>query len=49
MRNAVTHGYFDVDLNRIWTTVERDLPTFAAQIRAMLQELGEAGEQQPSD
>ena len=36
MRNAVTHGYFDVDLGRVWVTVEGDLPGFAAQIRAML-------------
>jgi uncharacterized protein with HEPN domain len=36
MRNAVTHGYFDVDLQRVWTTVERDLPGFATQIRAMV-------------
>ena len=36
MRNAATHGYFDVDLERVWATVERDLPGFAMQLRGML-------------
>ncbi len=26
MRNRLTHGYFDVDLDLVWTTVQDDLP-----------------------
>jgi uncharacterized protein with HEPN domain len=25
MRNAVVHGYFDVDWDEVWAVVERDL------------------------
>ncbi len=35
MRNALSHGYFDVDLPLVWTTVKEDLPRFEAQIRAL--------------
>lgn len=36
MRNALTHGYFTVDLDRVWTTVQDDLPPFEAAIRTLL-------------
>lgn len=36
MRNVVAHGYFEVDIEIVWKTVERDLPTFARQVRAAL-------------
>jgi uncharacterized protein with HEPN domain len=26
MRNRVSHGYFDIDLDVVWNTVMRDLP-----------------------
>jgi len=26
MRNRLIHGYFDVDLDRVWDTVKEDLP-----------------------
>ena len=26
MRNQVSHGYFDIDLNVVWNTVTRDIP-----------------------
>ena len=49
MRNALAHGYYDptaithdycgIDLLRVWTTVQNDLPGFAVQVRAMLLEL----------
>ncbi|MGC8560395.1 MAG: DUF86 domain-containing protein [Phycisphaerae bacterium] len=32
MRNRVSHGYDKVDLNIVWKTVERDLPSLHAQI-----------------
>lgn len=33
MRNAVAHGYFSVDLDIVWKTIQRDLPEFRKQIR----------------
>jgi len=39
MRNRVTHGYFDIDLDVVWNTVARDLPELqqsVTQIRADL-------------
>ena len=26
MRDRIIHGYFDVDLEEVWNTVEKDLP-----------------------
>ena len=34
MRNRVVHGYFEVDLDILWTVVSRDVPGVADQIRA---------------
>jgi uncharacterized protein with HEPN domain/predicted nucleotidyltransferase len=28
MRNRLIHGYFDVDLERVWKTIEDDIPDF---------------------
>ncbi len=35
MRNAVAHGYFKVDLEIVWKTVESDLPKLAMQVSAV--------------
>ena len=35
MRNRVAHGYFSVDLEVIWKTVQRDIPELAMQISAI--------------
>ena len=35
MRNALSHGYFSIDLGIIWETVQRDLPGFSDQVRAL--------------
>ena len=32
MRNALAHGYFKVDLEIVWKTVQRNLPDLHAQI-----------------
>lgn len=37
MRNRVSHGYFDVDLNIVWQTVQADLPVLEEQIHALVQ------------
>jgi uncharacterized protein with HEPN domain len=31
-RNALAHGYFRIDLDVVWKTVERDLPLLGAQV-----------------
>ncbi len=33
MRNKISHGYFSVDLEVIWKTVERDIPELEQQVR----------------
>ena len=32
MRNRLIHAYFDVDLDRVWTTIEEDLPFLEAEL-----------------
>lgn len=36
MRNAVAHGYFEVDMDIVWKTVVGDLPTLAGLVRSIL-------------
>jgi uncharacterized protein with HEPN domain len=36
LRNQVAHGYFKVDLEIVWRTIQADLPQLAAQIHALL-------------
>lgn len=36
MRNAVAHGYFSVDLDIVWRTVQNDLPVLRAQVKSLL-------------
>ena len=38
-RNALSHGYFSVDLTLVWATVVRDLP----RLKATVQSLFDAG------
>jgi uncharacterized protein with HEPN domain len=42
MRNALSHGYFDVDLDQVWVAVQDDLPTFRQRVQAVLQALDDA-------
>jgi uncharacterized protein with HEPN domain len=44
MRNALTHGYFSIDLVWTWATLQGDLPAFEAQIRALLLDLDQAAQ-----
>ena len=39
MRNKVIHGYFDVELPVVWTTVKDDLPKLKQQINGLLIEV----------
>ena len=36
MRNRLIHAYFDVDLDTVWSTVSRDLPTLKAELEKIL-------------
>jgi uncharacterized protein with HEPN domain len=36
LRNILVHEYFGVDLEEVWATVERDLPSLKAQVQALL-------------
>ena len=33
MRNAVAHGYFQVDFEILWKTIQRDLPSLHAKVK----------------
>lgn len=44
MRNVLVHGYFDIDLDLVWSTVERDVPVLKRTITRILEkEEAEAG------
>ena len=36
MRHRLVHGYFDIDLDIVWSTVTEDLPPLAAQLEKAL-------------
>ena len=38
MRNRLVHGYFDVNLVRVWETVERDIPRLIVQLEGLVTE-----------
>jgi uncharacterized protein with HEPN domain len=33
MRNRMAHGYFDIDLNLVWDTVQSSLPELATLLQ----------------
>lgn len=37
MRNRVVHGYFEVDLDIVWTTIKQDLPKLVERIQPILE------------
>lgn len=39
LRNALIHGYFEVDYDLIWKTIKIDLPEFKKQISKVLKDL----------
>lgn len=39
MRNRVSHGYFSVDLEIVWQTIQRDLPTLKQQVLSLQREI----------
>lgn len=36
MRNAVAHGYFRVDMEIVWKTIQSDLPRLYRQVRQVM-------------
>jgi uncharacterized protein with HEPN domain len=44
MRNRVTHGYFDIDLDIVWNTVTRDLPNLRESVTQIRTELDSEAE-----
>lgn len=39
MRDILIHGYFDVNLERVWIVVERDLPDLKQKILRILEKM----------
>jgi uncharacterized protein with HEPN domain len=42
MRNAIAHGYFKVDYEIIWQTIQADLPALAVQVENAITSLGKS-------
>lgn len=40
MRNRMAHGYFDIDLNTVWDTVQISLPDLEVKLRKVVTESG---------
>lgn len=36
MRNRIAHGYFDIDLNIVWDTIQTELPRLLASLPAVI-------------
>ena len=36
MRNRLVHGYFDINLRRLWETVQRDIPRLILQLEVIV-------------
>ena len=39
MRNILVHEYFAIDLEEIWSTVEKDLPKLKDSIKLILEKM----------
>lgn len=44
MRNVLSHGYFQVDLEIVWQTITVELPKFLEQIHSMTPSAGATGD-----
>ena len=36
MRNRLVHGYFNLNLQRVWETVQEDIPRLISQLEALV-------------
>jgi len=41
MRNILVHDYFAIDLDVVWNTVQRDIPSLEPAVEALLKRLEE--------
>ena len=39
MRNILVHHYFEMDVEAVWSAIERDLPSLKQQLQAILRTL----------
>lgn len=39
MRNRIAHGYFDIDLDVVWDTVQNALPALLVSVQPLLDDL----------
>jgi uncharacterized protein with HEPN domain len=39
MRNVVIHGYFDIDVDLVWSVAQNDVPKVGAQVRAIVESM----------
>jgi uncharacterized protein with HEPN domain len=37
MRNVLIHGYFDIDVDLVWSVAQNDLPKLGVQVRAIVE------------
>lgn len=47
MRNRIAHGYFDIDLDVVWHTVQTALPELLGQLPAVCRDAGDEDEATP--
>lgn len=36
MRNILVHGYFEVNMEEVWTTIERDVPDLRRKLQLLI-------------
>ncbi len=39
MRNRLVHGYFDIDLDRVWDTITEDLPPLIDELKQLIEKV----------
>lgn len=39
MRDKLIHDYFGVDINAVWSTAKKDIPTLKAEVEQILKEI----------
>ena len=48
MRNRVSHGYFKVDLEIVWNTIQNDLPGLHRQVQTLVKDFPQANDDGPT-
>ena len=38
MRNRIVHGYHKINMDVVWDTVQRDLPTLVVAVKRLLED-----------